>query len=143
MRLLLLKDTPVKTMPNKIRTYSELMQLSTYGDRLNYLSLDGQEHESPRFMSNPFYKSRSWINVRKHVITRDLGCDLAIHGMYIDGRIIIHHMNPLVESDLEEWTPDMFDPEFLVCVSEDTHNKIHYGKKEISIERAPGDTKLW
>ena len=76
-------------------------------------------------------------------MARDLGCDLAIPGMYIDGRIIIHHMNPLVESDLEEWNPDMFDPEFLVCVSEDTHNKIHYGKKEISIERTPGDTKLW
>lgn len=131
-------------MMTKLRTYSELIQFDGYGDRLNYLSLVGEENKSPRYMSNPFYKSRAWRLVRQEVIRRDLGCDLGVFGNDINGPIFVHHMNPLTEANVEEWDDDMINPEYLISVSEDTHNKIHYAKENgVYVERKPGDTKLW
>jgi len=128
----------------KIRTYSELCKLKTYGDRLEYLSLGGNNHESPRYMSNPFYKSRIWRLVREEVIRRDAGCDMGLIGNYINGPLFVHHMNPLTPKDLEDITDDMVSPEYLITVSEQTHNLIHYGKNLDPLpERRPGDTKLW
>lgn len=128
---------------SKLLTYSELCQFDTYGDRLKYLRLWDIPHSSPRNISNSFYKSRYWMIARKEVITRDLGCDLGIITLPIDGRIIVHHMNPLQQSDIENWDDYMVDPEYLICVSEDTHNKIHYQQPDTYVERRPGDTKLW
>ena len=131
------------TMTN-ILTYSELCKRKTFGDRLQYLQLSGRKHESPRFMSNPFYKSRMWLAIRDEVIRRDAGCDLGILGEYITGPIFVHHMNPLTQFDMEDWNDDMINPEYLICVSEETHNKIHYSQKQMDlVERKPGDTKLW
>lgn len=132
------------TTMTDILTYSELIKRKSFGDRLQYLKLNGVSHESPRYMSNPFYKSKMWLLARDAVIRRDAGCDLGVLGVNIDGPIFVHHMNPLQPSDLEEWSNDMIDPEFLICVSEETHNIIHYSKKLIEWkERKPGDTKLW
>lgn len=125
-------------------TYTELCKRKTFGDRFAYVSLAGKQHESPRFMSNPFYKSRAWLLIRQEVIRRDAGCDLGVLGVYIDGPIFVHHMNPLTKFDVEDWNDDMLNPEYLICVSEDTHNKIHYAKEQgVYIPREPGDTKLW
>lgn len=128
---------------SKLLTYSELSKLETYGDRLDYLKLWDKPYVSPRTLSNSFYKSRMFRLARKEVMLRDAHCDLGVPGMYVDGFVIIHHMNPLVPSDFDEWTNDMIDPEFLITASYDTHNKIHYKTIDPIPERRPGDTKLW
>ena len=127
----------------ELLTYTEMCKFKTYGDRLNYLTLWNKPHTSPRAISNAFYKSRFWMLARKEVIARDLGCDLGITGMYITGRLIVHHMNPLQREDIDNLDNDMIDPEYLICVSEETHNRIHYKMPDPIVERKPGDTKLW
>ena len=120
------------------------MKIPTYGDRLRRLQLADNPAVSPREISNSFYKSRVWMQLRKEIITRDLGCDIAVLGMFIDGRVLVHHIDPLTEYDLEEQTDKLLNPENLITVSEDTHQKIHYLKHFDSYEeRTPGDTKLW
>lgn len=124
--------------------YSDVIKLSDYGDRLRLLRLADKKNKSPRYLSNSFYKSRSWMQLRKEIITRDMGCDLAVPGMYVKDKIIVHHINPLTAEDIEDNTDKCYDPENLICVSEETHNKIHYAKHfDTYVERRPGDTKLW
>jgi 5-methylcytosine-specific restriction endonuclease McrA len=96
-------------------------------------------------MSAQFYQSKTWKTVRKEVIDRDLGFDLGIFGVYIEGAILVHHINPINESDIVYQTKKLLDPENLITVSGITHNLIHYDKKEKEkwVERKPGDTKLW
>lgn len=78
---------------------------------------------------------------------RDDGCDLGVPGYDLHQRIYIHHMNPMTVEDLISGSPDVLDPEFLICVSHRTHNAIHYGDESLlpspPVERQPGDTKLW
>lgn len=125
--------------------YEDCMKLDNYGDRLKYLSLADTKHQSPRSISNTFYKSSAWKKCRDDIIRRDLGCDLADPNVSIPGPILVHHIIPLVEEDFEEWnTEKLFNPNNLITVSIDTHNKIHYGSKIEEIkERRPNDTKLW
>ena len=65
-----------------IRTYSELILLPTFEERFEYLKLDGSIGEDTfgfdRYLNQLFYRSPEWRQVRNLVITRDLGCDLAI-----------------------------------------------------------------
>jgi hypothetical protein len=134
-----------------IRTYSELLQYRTFEDRFQYLSLRGNVGESTfgfdRWLNQQFYTSRQWRDLRHHIIVRDDGCDLAVPGLEIRVRPIIHHMNPLTVDDIVHGTDDALDPEFLILVSHQTHNAIHYGDASLLprpvIPRAPGDTKLW
>jgi 5-methylcytosine-specific restriction endonuclease McrA len=96
-------------------------------------------------MSAAFYKSDLWRAVRKQIIDRDLGFDLGVFGVYIDGPMLVHHINPIDESDIVYQTKKLLDPENLITVAGNTHNLIHYNKveKEKWVERTPGDTKLW
>lgn len=135
-----------------IRTYSELIQLPTFEERFNYLKLHGDVGRETfgfdRYLNQRFYKSKEWNQVRDRVIIRDFGCDLACKDVPISGQIIVHHMNPFTVEELETNPSILLDPEFLICVSLDTHNAIHYGddsilKKNIVVERKPNDTKLW
>ena len=135
-----------------IRTYSELIQLSTFEERFNYLKLHGDVGRETfgfdRYLNQRFYKSKEWNQVRDRVIVRDFGCDLACEDIPISGQIIVHHMNPFTVEELERNPSILLDPEFLICVSLDTHNAIHYGdssilKKNVIVERKPNDTKLW
>lgn len=137
-------EHPPLIIMSKVFSYKELIELPTYGDRLEYLRLNDHNYSSPRDISNKFYKSRAWIQVRNEAISRDLGCDLAVEGMLIDGSIFAHHMNPLTRYDLENLTTKCLDLDNIVCVSELTHNRIHYGLKSNElVERKAGDTKLW
>ena len=82
------------------------------------------------------------------MISRDRGCDLGIPGREIQGKILVHHMNPLTVADIQGGGEFMLDPEYLVCVSHETHNAIHYGDKsvcraDIPVKRQPGDTAPW
>jgi hypothetical protein len=98
-------------------------------------------------MNQKFYTSRQWRVLRDYVIVRDEGCDLAVPEFIIAGPPHIHHMNPMASIDLIEDDPDILDPEYLITVSAQTHNAIHYGDETLLprrfVERKPGDTKLW
>jgi 5-methylcytosine-specific restriction endonuclease McrA len=128
-----------------MRCYSELIQLPTFRERLAYLQLFDNNVTSPRHISAQFYQSKTWKTIRKQIIDRDLGFDLGVFGVYIEGGILVHHINPINESDIMYQTKKLLDPENLITLSVVTHNLIHYDKKEKEqwVERKPGDTKLW
>jgi hypothetical protein len=134
-----------------MRTYSELLQYSTFEDRFSYLSLRGSVGESTfgfdRWLNQQFYTSRQWRQLRHHIIVRDEGCDLAVLGYEIYRGPTIHHMNPLTVDDIVHGSDEALDPEFLILVSHQTHNAIHYGDASLlpkpMVPRAPGDTQLW
>lgn len=135
----------------KIRTYTELSWLPAFEDRYHYLALHGQVGEATfgydRWVNQKFYRSREWKHIRDHVIVRDNGCDLGVDGYDIHDRIIIHHMNPMAVADLVHGNNDIVDPEYLISVTHNTHNAIHYGDERLlprpPAVRGPGDTKLW
>lgn len=134
-----------------IRTYSELAKLDTIEDRFAYLKLNSKIGASTfgfdRYLNQRFYKLPEWKAVRNSVIIRDNGNDLGVDGYEIKGIIVIHHMNPIRIEDVVNSNPDIFNPEFLICVSWNTHQAIHYGNEDLlpkaPVERRPGDTKLW
>lgn len=138
-------------MSQMIRTYSELSRLNTFDERFEYLKLDGKVAQPTfgfeRYLNQLFYTSAPWREARDKVIIRDNGCDLGLDGYEIFGRIYVHHMNPITAEDIRLRRPWILDPEFLICVSWDTHQAITFGDKnlltKIAIERRPGDTKLW
>lgn len=135
----------------RIRTYSELIQLPTFEERYEYLKLGGEVGRatfgSDRQYNQDFYRSTEWRNLRHHVIVRDEASDLGIIGQDINFRPIIHHMNPLQLKDIIHATDNLLNPEYLITVTHNTHNAIHYGDASILAkpfqERQPGDTKLW
>ena len=133
-----------------IRTYSDLLQLTTFEDRFEYLRLVGKVgfptfgHE--RWMNQHFYTSSEWRRIRNEVIARDNGFDLGVVGHPISGKIIVHHMCPLDPEKLEQSDETILSPEFLISCSIMTHNAIHFGDAAPDhkpIERRPGDTLLW
>lgn len=135
-----------------IRTYSQLIRLQTFEERFNYLRLDGKVGEETfgfdRYFNQRFYRSPEWRQIRNQIIVRDHGCDLAIFDRQILGRIYVHHMNPISLGDIRDSTDYLLNPNYLVCVSKETHDAIHYGDGSIlistkPIERSAGDTKLW
>jgi hypothetical protein len=138
------------TIKKYTKRYSELVQLPSFEERFNYLKLDGRVCEETfgpeRYLNQLFYKSEEWKRVRDEVIARDCGCDLGIPGREIQGPIYIHHMNPITANDIEESSIYLMNPEYLICVSHETHQAIHYGdanllRKTEFYERQPGDTK--
>ena len=138
-------------MTNGIRTYSELMKLHTFEERYEYLRLRGKVGEETfgfdRYLNQIFYKSKEWAIIRDQVIFRDNGCDLGVEGYDIYGRILIHHMNPITKADILERSDLLLNPEYLICVSKNTHDAIHYSDKNLlvtgPIERTKNDTCPW
>jgi hypothetical protein len=134
-----------------IRTYSELSKLRTFEERYEYLRLDGAVGEETfgfdRFLNQRFYKSREWKTVRDFVIVRDNGCDLGAEEHEIYGKILIHHMNPILPRDVETQSEFLLNPEYLVSTTHATHNAIHYGDEGLLIrapvERSINDTCPW
>ena len=65
----------------------------------------------------------------------------------INGRIYIHHMNPMQPTDLKHGNSAVLDPRYLISVSMRTHQAIHYGDDGLLpkplVARLPGDTVLW
>ena len=134
-----------------IRTYSELIKIPTFKDRFEYLQLDGKVGEETfgfdRYLNQIFYKSPEWKAVRDFVIIRDQGCDLAMEGHEIFGRILVHHMNPIRIEDIVNRSKYLIDPEYLICTIKNTHDAIHYGDGSLlitgPIERTKNDTCPW
>lgn len=134
-----------------IRTYSDLIKRDSFEERFKYLSLRGDVGRSTfgfdRYLNQKFYRSSEWKQLRHYVILRDEGRDLGVEGYEINGRLLIHHMNPLAAKDIVEKTDLLLDPEFLITTTHRTHNAIHYGDESLlprpMVERRRGDTKLW
>lgn len=128
-----------------MRSYSELITIPTFHERLEYLKLLDNNATSPRHMSEQFYHSHVWKTLRNQIIDRDMGFDLGVFGVYIPDIVIVHHINPIDENDIIYQTKKLLDPDNLITVSLNTHNIIHYRNEErdIWVERRPGDTKLW
>ena len=129
-------------------TYSDLIMVPTFEERVAFLRTDGKPSELTfdelRFLNQTFYNSRAWKIVRASVIVRDLGFDLGIPGREIFGRVLVHHMNPLIPKDFYLQSDKTLDPEFLITTSHDTHLAIHFGYVKANIvDRFSGDTKLW
>ena len=135
----------------RVKRYSELIQLSTFEERFNYLRLGGSVGADTfgfdRIFNQKFYRSSEWRKIRNLIIVRDGGCDLGVSGHEIYSRIIIHHMNPISLSDIEESTDILLDLEYLIVTSHDTHNAIHYGCESLlpqkPTERKKNDTCPW
>lgn len=127
-----------------LKSYSELITIPDYSTRLEYLKLLDNNSSSPRGISREFYMSTIWKNIRREVMVRDRRFDLAVSGLYIEGMVLIHHINPIEDIDIITMSDKLTNLDNLVCTSLETHNAIHYKKKkEEYIERKPGDTKLW
>jgi len=134
-----------------IRTYSELIKIPTFKERFEYLRLNGKVGEETfgfdRYLNQVFYKSPEWRAARDFVIIRDQGCDLAMEGHEIFGKILVHHMNPISMEDIVHRTEYLLDPEYLICTIKNTHDAIHYGDGSLlitgPIERTKNDTCPW
>lgn len=133
------------------KTYSELLSLHSFKERLDYLSLEGsvgnETFGSHRYLNQRLYSSVEWKRIRDSIILRDQGCDLAHIDFPIGGRIYIHHINPITENALVHGYSSITDPENLVCVSFYTHNAIHYGDislvDDLPIHREKNDMIPW
>ena len=133
------------------KCYTELSKLTTFNERFNYLKLDGIVGEETfgydRILNQLLYKSKKWRKVRDEVLIRDNGGDLGLEDYPINGRAIIHHMNPITVEDVFNDKPEIFDPEYLITVSNSTHNAIHFSNEnnlqKDPIERTQNDTCLW
>ena len=130
----------------------QLMKLKTFKERFEYLKLSGVVGQDTfgydRYLNQQFYKSKAWKRIRDQVIIRDNGCDLGIEDRDINSRIYVHHMNPITKSDILNMTDMLLDPEYLICVSKNTHAAIHYGDEQLLyanhlVERTPNDTCPW
>lgn len=134
-----------------IKRYSELIQIPTFKGRFEYLKQNGKVGEftfnGHRYLNQRLYQTPEWRSIRRKVIIRDRGCDLALGGYEIYDRIYIHHINPITIGDILDRKTCVFDLENLVCVSFDTHQAIHYSDEEILPRglqiRTKDDTCLW
>lgn len=134
-----------------MRTYDELSAISDYLDRYKYLRINQGVGErtfgGDRWLNQRFYQSREWKDIRNEVILRDNGFDMGHADYPINGRIYIHHMNPMQPLDLKHGNAAVLDPRYLISVSMRTHQAIHYGDDGLLpkplVARLPGDTVLW
>lgn len=136
-----------------IRTYTELSKLKTFEERFEYLKLDGnvgvETFGYDRYLNQIFYKDPRWLEARDNVIIRDLGCDLGCVDREIPNgvKILVHHMNPITKEQILARDPILFDEEYLISTTKNTHDAIHYSDESILItapqERTPNDTCPW
>ena len=139
----------------KIRRYSDLVVLNSFEDRFRYLSLEDEFSNYDPFslysrkIKQSLYHSKEWRDVRSAVIVRDRCCDLGIAERPIVGPIYVHHMNPINQEmfGIDSLNEFLLDPEFLICVSKETHEAIHHGSEELLpkdvADRYPNDTCPW
>lgn len=149
--LQLCEDITGKVNQMKIRTYSELITLQTFEERFEYLKLGGTVGKETfgfdRYLNQTFYRSQDWLRTRDQIIIRDNGCDLAIEGREIYGRILIHHINPITMEDIMNRSSWLFDPENLICTVKNTHDAIHFSDENLLVKdpiaRSKNDTCPW
>lgn len=134
-----------------IKRYSELILIDDYLGRYNYLKLGGligkETFGSDRYLNQALYRSPEWKSFRTQMILRDAGCDMGFPDFEINGKIILHHINPISKEDIINRSDAVFDPENVICVSHLTHEAIHYGDESLIpkdyVARTPNDTIPW
>lgn len=134
-----------------MKSYSELITIPTFKERYIYLKLDGKVGKETfgydRYLNQLFYHSDEWRKFRDSIILRDNGNDLGVDNYPINGRILIHHINPIYPEDIIKRSQILFDPENVISVSKSTHNAIHYGDESLLFldltERSSNDTCPW
>lgn len=133
-----------------IKRYSEVIKLKTFGERFDYLKLNGKVSELTfghnRYLNQDFYHSMEWLRFRREIIIRDDGCDLADPDRKIYSHILIHHLNPITVDDILNMKETVFDPENVICVTHKTHNALHYGSLSdipVCVDRKRNDTCPW
>lgn len=135
----------------KIKSYSEMRSFSTFIERFNYLKLNGkvgiETFGFDRYLNQVLYCSQEWKRFRRQVIIRDNGCIFGLDGYNINGRLIVHHINPITLEQIEQRDPMIFSMENVVCVTHNVHEAIHYGDESLiptdPIIRKPNDTCPW
>lgn len=133
------------------KSYSELITLPTFIERLTYLRTDSLIGVSTlggqRYLGQEFYTSTLWRHIRDQVIVRDNGCDLGLEGYPIHGIIHIHHIIPITREMIVNRDPLVTSLDNLICASDKTHNMIHFGTDIFDPnaweERKPYDTCPW
>lgn len=149
-----MRKTTMKDTMKGERSYSELIEIPSYEERLRYLKLGGTvgftTFGSHRYLNQALYKCPEWLNIRHEIIIRDNGCDLACVDYPIYSMPVIHHINPISIDDVLKKRFKVFDPENLICCSFKTHEFLHYGKhiedylrEQCFIERKANDTCPW
>lgn len=134
-----------------MKTYNKCISYKTFDERFEYLQLNGLVGQETfgysRYLNQILYQSPEWRALRQQIIMRDKGCDLAMDGYEICGKMLIHHINPISLQDIEERNPKVFDMNNLITVSFMTHQAIHYGSKDLllldPVERKPNDQCPW
>ncbi len=141
-----------------MRSYSELVKLSTFEERFEYLKLHGgvgfATFGGSRMLNQAFYRSPEWRSFHHKIVLRDsipdyvcdLGCD--DHDIPENSIVIVHHINPISKDDILNRRSSLLDPENVICCSLKTHNAIHYGditslEEAFPIERSKNDTIPW
>lgn len=134
------------------RYFSDVLLLNTFEERFHYLKLDGKigdlTFNGHRYLNQLLYKCPEWQRTRREIIIRDNGMDLACKDHPINGRVLVHHINPITVEDVVNRNKVIFDPENLITVSFETHNAIHFGDDSILskykiAERYENDTIPW
>ena len=133
------------------KNYQDLISIESFNDRFAYLQMKGvignQTFGGHRYLNQKLYQSLEWKRIRREVIIRDGGCDLAHPDHPIYGQILIHHIEPITIDDVLNRSRKVFDLRNLICVSFDTHNAIHYGDSSLLVpefvERTKYDTCPW
>lgn len=133
------------------KKYSELIRLSTFMDRYQYLRLDGrvgiETFGYDRYLNQILYHTPEWRRFRRDIIIRDKACDLGCDGYELYDKILIHHINPITVDDVLNRDPKIFDPNNVISTSLNTHNAIHYGDERLLVSepivRTKNDTCPW
>lgn len=134
-----------------VKSYSELILLPTFEERLEYLKLDGvvgrETFGYARYLNQRLYHDPRWLRRKSEAIVRDNGCDLGVDGYTIYGPILVHHINPITIDDILMQRACVFDLDNLITTWLRTHNAIHYGivddVVDKVVERKPNDTCPW
>ena len=68
--------------------------------------------------------------------------------MKIVGKVYVHHIEPITKEDLLSRSNRVLSLDNVICCSDATHKRIHYGDAEEEIRKLSGDrksndTKLW
>ena len=148
---MLVMEMVVNLMMKIGRSYSEMIKLPTFEERFRYLELNGRVGEttfgSKRYLNQILYRTDEWLSVRDKIIIRDNGCDLGIRDRSIEGRVLVHHIEPITIEDVLNRNPKVFDPDNLITISHMTHEAVHYGDENLlikdPIKRRKNDTCPW
>lgn len=138
-------------MEVSMKTFTQMMKFSSFKERFDYLKLSSIVADPTfghdRYINQLLYKSKEWLQLRSKIIVRDNSADLGCEERPVSYKVTIHHIDPITIEDIKRSHPKVFDPENLVCCSFDTHNAIHLGNYNLTVqlpqERKAGDHILW